>query len=77
MRLMSFFERNGLNMEIFNVFFPKLDEENGGDFAQSFIEVLVARQRCQTIFDAKAFFYLNTLETLMAIPELKAKFMKL
>lgn len=64
-------------MEIFNVFYPKLDEENGCDLAGSFLEVLIARQRFQTILDGKSMFYLSTLESLMQRPELKAKFMKM
>jgi hypothetical protein len=38
-----------------------LSQESGGDFAEAFIEVLIARQRFQTILDAKAYFYINTL----------------
>ena len=49
----------------------------GGDFAEAFLEVLIARQRFQTIIDNKAFFYLTVLESIMTIPGFKLRFMKL
>lgn len=61
MRLMTHFERRGFNMDLFNVFYPKLNEEHGGDFPTAFLEVLIARQRFQTIIDGKAIFYISTL----------------
>lgn len=64
-------------MEILNIFYPRINDEIGGDFAEAFIEVLIARQRFQTILDSRAFFYLTVLDSLMTIPEFKATFLKL
>jgi hypothetical protein len=64
-------------MDLFNVFHTKLDEENGENFGEAFLEVLIARQRFQTIVEGKAYFYVNLLQTLMTNPELKAKFMRM
>ena len=77
MRVMTHFERRGYNNEIVTIFHPKINEELGGDFAEALLEVLVARHRFQTAIDSKAFFYLTTLESLMAIPDFKVRFMKL
>ena len=77
MRLMTHFEQRGFNMEILNIFHPKVNEDLGGDFPEAFIEVLIARQRFQTIIDGKAFFYLTVLESIIGIPDFKLRFMKL
>lgn len=77
MRLITHFERRGYNTEILNIFYPKVNNDINGNFAQSFIEVLIARQRFLTILDSKAFFYITCLENVLTIPEFKEKFLSL
>ena len=33
MRLLTHFERRGFNLDMLNLFYPKIDEETGGNFA--------------------------------------------
>ena len=61
MNLLTHYERRGFNLEILEVLYPKINEDNEGNFAESFLEVLTARARFQTIIDSKSFFYLNIL----------------
>ena len=68
MRLITHFERRGFNLDLLNIFYPKVNEDLGGNFAQSFVEVLIARQRFLTILDSKAFFYITCLENVLTIP---------
>lgn len=77
MRMMSHFERRGFNPELIKIVHPKIQEEVQGDFAECFLEVLLARQRFQNILDSKAYFYQSLLVDLISIPEFKHKFMHL
>ena len=79
MRLMSFFEQRGVEMEVFDSIYPRIEkeEDNGDTFLETFIEVLLARQRFQTIVGNKVFFYLTVLRTFLENPAFKQRFLSL
>ena len=77
MKLLSHFERRGFNIEILETIYPKINGDYEGDFAVSFLEALVARERFQTITDSKAFFYLTILESACSNTDIKKIFFKL
>lgn len=78
MRLMTHFELHGFDYEVFSSIYPRiLDEPKGSTFLESFIEVLLARQRFQTIADSKVVFYLSLLNSLLTNDRFKAAFVSL
>lgn len=77
MKVLSHFEKRGYNAELLNIIYPKIEQEVGGDFAETFLEVLCTRQRFQTILESRAFFYLTVLLDLVMIPEFKRKFISM
>lgn len=79
MRLMTFFEQRGVEMEIFDAIYPRIEneEEQGQTFLETFIDVLLARQRFQSIISNKLFFYTSLLRSFLENEAFKKKFVSL
>jgi hypothetical protein len=67
MRLMTYFELHGFDYEVLASIYPRIvnEEPKGNTFLECFIEVLLARQRFQTIADSKIMFYVSLLNSLL------------
>lgn len=79
MRLMTYFELHGFDHEVLASIYPRIvtEEPKGSTFQECFFEVLLARQRFQTIADSKSIFYLSLLNSLLGIETFKNKFITL
>jgi hypothetical protein len=69
MTLLTHFERRGFSLDLLSSIGPRVEQDLGGGFPSAILEVLLARQRFQTIQDGKAFFYLGVLLELAGEPE--------
>ena len=74
MRLVTHFERNGFNPNLLEVVMEGLEEAR---FSEEMLNVLLARQRFQSIIEPKSFFYLSLLCDLLSNPEFRGIFMKM
>lgn len=70
MRLISHFELHGFDYEILASIYPRIakEEKNGETLLENLAEVLLARQRFQTIADSKCLLYCTVLINLLGIP---------
>jgi len=64
---------------LLNVIYPRINNEAQLkiDFGEAFLEVMIARQRFQTVIDSKGFFYTNLLADLLAQSDFRVKFFQL
>ena len=74
MRLVTHFERCGFNPNLLEVVMEGLEETR---FSEEMLNVLLARQRFQSIIEPKSFFYLSLLCDLLSNPEFRGIFMRM
>lgn len=79
MRLITYFEMNGFDYEIFSSIYPRIatDEPKGATLLENLAEVLLARQRFQTIADTKCLLYNSVLCNLLGVPDFRQKLITL